>query len=644
MDAIESGTPELRFLVLAPTRKDGTLTCSVLERAGIACRLLKTLDDACDELESGAAGLLLAEETLVGLGGGRLMRWLRRQPAWSDLPVLLVARSGADSTVIGEATELLGNTTVLERPTRIASLVTAARSALRARHQQYRVRDHLNERARASRIESLLAAVVASSDDAIISKTLEGNILTWNAGAERLFGYAAGETIGKSILLLIPPELHAEEADLLRRLRRGERIEHYETVRVTKDGRRRDVSLTLSPVFGEDGRIIAASKVARDVTQQKQAEAALREADRRKDEFLAVLAHELRNPLAPIRNSLHILRLTGRLDGQTQQVTDIMERQVNHMVRLVDDLLEISRITRGMIELRKEQLDIGGIIRGAVETSRPLIEAGRHELELELPEEALMVEGDSVRLAQVFANLLNNAAKYTDPGGRILVSAASDGHDVVVKVRDNGVGIPADKLARVFDLFVQADRNTERGRGGLGIGLTLAKWLVEMHGGTIGALSGGEGQGSEFVVRLPRSAVQRGARARSTSEQPVAQMPRRRVLVVDDNVDAAESMGMLLKLLHADTRVVHNGPDALAAMGSYQPRVVLLDIGMPGMDGHEVARRIRQRPDGHAVTLIALTGWGQEQDRQRTMAAGFDFHLVKPADINALRALLTSIE
>jgi PAS domain S-box-containing protein len=542
------------------------------------------------------------------------------------------------------AIELLGNVSVLERPTRVATLVSAVRSALRVRQQQYRARDYLEERERSSQVEAFLAAIVESSDDAIISKTLDGDILTWNAGAERLFGYSAEEVIGKPILILIPPERHGEERELLQRLRRGERIEHFETVRRTKDGRRLDISLTVSPVRDASGRIVAASKVARDISQRKLAEAALRDADRRKDEFLAVLAHELRNPLAPIRNSLHILRLTGHLDPAAERVTDMMERQVNHMVRLVDDLLEVSRITRGKIELRKEVVEIASIVRSAVETSRPLIEAAGHRLEVTLPPEVLTVEGDPVRLTQIFANLLNNAAKYTDTGGQIWLTVVRDADGVAISVRDTGVGIPTDTLPRVFELFMQGDRHAGRAQGGLGIGLTLAKSLVEMHRGTIRAFSEGLGHGSEFVVRLPLSTFQLPTDAPLAGQESIAPLAPRRVLVVDDNRDAAESMGTLLKLLGVDAYVVHNGPDALEALSFYQPTVVLLDIGMPGMDGTEVARRIRQRPDGRGITLIALTGWGQEEDRRRTMAAGFDFHLIKPADVNALRALLTSIE
>ncbi len=600
-------------------------------------------------MERGASAVLLPEEAILQNGQDwfvdRLTSWLARQPPWSDLPMLVLARPGADSNGVAKAMDRLGNVTVLERPTRVVALVSACRTALRARQRQYQIRDHVAERERNLQAQALLGAIVASSDDAIVSRTLEGIILSWNGGAERLFGYTATEVIGQPIRLLIPQERLDEEPMVLERLRRGEHIDHFETVRVAKDGRRVDISLTVSPVRDTEGRVIGASKVARDITKDKQIQAALHEADRRKDEFLAILAHELRNPLAPIRNSLHILRMSAPDDSTAERVSEMMERQVNHMVRLVDDLMEVSRITRGKIELRKELVELAGVVRSAVETSRPLIENARHQLALTIPPEPLTLEADPVRLSQVIANLLNNAAKYTDEGGQIWLTVRREGDEgVMISVRDTGTGIPTDMLPRVFDLFTQVDHSTARAQGGLGIGLTLVKRLVEMHGGSVQAISEGLSKGSEFVIRLPLAASQCSSYIAKSKSRSLGILQPRRVLVVDDNHDAAESMGMLVKMLGADTHVVYNGRDALEALRTYQPAVVLLDIGMPGMDGYEVARRIREQPDYQDVKLIALTGWGQEEDRHRAHAEGFDYHLTKPADTSVLESMLGSLE
>ena len=644
MNAGDRENLEQRVLVLAPTSKDAILTQDVLGRAGVKSACYSDLGHLCQGLTAGAGAVLIPEEATTSDQSGRLIEWLAQQPPWSDLPILVLVRSGADSTVVSHAMDQLGNITVLERPIRVAAIGRAVRTALRARERQYQIRDYIRDNERHTRAQALLAAIVASLEYAIISKSLEGMILTWNTGAERLFGYPASEAIGRSILMLIPPERQNEETEIIDRLRRGELIEHFETVRVAKNGRRIDLSLTVSPIRGVDGKIIGASKVARDITQRKQTEAALRDADRRKDEFLAVLAHELRNPLAPIRNSLHILRMGSPRDSATDRVSEMMERQVNHMVRLVDDLLEVSRITRGKIDLRKEHVEVAAIVRGAVETSRPLIEAAGHRLAISIPGETLMLDGDPVRLNQVIANLLNNAAKYMDSGGQIWLTARREGDSIAISIRDTGNGIPPAMLPRVFDLFMQIDRLTERGQGGLGIGLTLVKSLVELHGGSVVAFSDGKGRGSEFVVRLPLITAPSPDNSQKAIPRTSPVLTQRRVLVVDDNRDAAESLGMLLDLLGADVHYVFNGPEALKAVATYRPDVVILDIGMPGMDGHEVARRLRQQPEFRNITLIALTGWGQEDDRRRSRDSGFDYHLTKPAELGVLQKLLVPQE
>jgi CheY-like chemotaxis protein/nitrogen-specific signal transduction histidine kinase len=383
---------------------------------------------------------------------------------------------------------------------------------------------------------------------------------------------------------------------------------------------------------------------AREAASRRRAE----EADRRKDEFLATLAHELRNPLAPIRNALHLMgHPTGA--GQDFEVERAMaERQVVHLARLIDDLMDVARISKGKIELRKEVVDLATVVNQAVETARPLIDERRHRLSVSLPGETIRLEGDITRLEQILWNLLNNAAKYTDPGGSIRLTVEPGGGEVAIRVRDTGIGIEPAMLPVVFEMFAQVDHRSARAQGGLGIGLGLVKTLVEMHGGTIAAASDGPGAGSVFTVRLPVIADTIDGRARPKAEdraRPEGVPPRRRILVADDNADAANSLARLLRRLHGqDVRVAHDGPEALAAADSFLPEVALLDIGMPGMDGYEVARRLRENPDLQGLFLVALTGWGQEADRRRSEEAGFDRHLIKPVDPEVVRELLVNLQ
>lgn len=510
-------------LLLLPTRRDALLTADVLHRNGLASVACHHPNTLAEQLEAGVGAVLVSEEWLAQGAHAILVRALEEQPRWSDLPILVLTRSGADSQQAGDALAHLGNVTLLERPLRLASLISTARSALRARERQYQIRTHLDDLERARE--------------------------------------AAAQTA------------------------------------------------------------------------------------RRKDEFLAMLAHELRNPLAPIRNALHLLAADGGDTNQDQDLRAMIQRQVDHMVRLVDDLVEVSRLSRGTIDLRRERVDLATILRNAIDLSGPLIDAGQHELVLDLGEETLAIDADPVRIAQVFGNLLNNAAKYAAPSGRITLRAFRDGDEAVVSVRDRGIGIEPEMLPHVFELFTQGRREAHRAQDGLGIGLTLVRSLVEMHGGSVAAASDGCGRGSEFIVRLPMA--HRSPLPATVAPPPVAPAPAAakelRVLVVDDNVDAATSLGMVLELLGIDHRVEFSGEGALEAARSFQPDAVLLDIGMPGMDGYEVARRLRMDPVSARATLVAVTGWSQVQDQQRTKAAGFNHHFSKPADIGELQRLLTSI-
>jgi len=379
-----------------------------------------------------------------------------------------------------------------------------------------------------------------------------------------------------------------------------------------------------------------------DVSAVRQQAEALVDLHRRKDEFLAMLSHELRNPLAPISNAVQLLRLQRDESGLQQRARTIIERQLGQLVRLVDDLLEVSRISAGRIHLQREQLDMRSIVERGVETVRPLIEQRRHALAVRLPPSPIWIDGDATRLEQVVVNLLNNAAKYTDEGGQIWLSLQQEGTEAVLRVRDSGVGIAPDLMPRIFTLFTQAERSLARSQGGLGIGLALVQRLVEMHGGRVEAYSA-LGKGSEFVVRLPVVL----AAAANPPSPPIAEAnptgPSLRMLVVDDNVDSADSLAMLMRASGHDVRTAHDGPSALEAALEYRPNVVLLDIGLPGLDGYEVAKRMRQQPGFQNVVLVAMTGYGKESDRQRAQEAGFDHHLVKPARFEHLQKILASI-
>jgi len=497
----------------------------------------------------------------------------------------------------------------------------------------------VTERKRAEQVRIWLAAIVESSDDAIASKTLDGIVTSWNPGATRLFGYPPAEIIGKSIKTIIPPDLHAEEDEILARLRRGERTDHYETVRLTKDGRRIDVSVTVSPVRDENGAIVGASKIARDITARKRNERSLREADHRKDEFLATLAHELRNPLAPIRTAAELLRRADSLAPDLRAVTAILERQVRHITHLVDELLDLSRITSGHIQLHPETVELTELLAGLIDMHRPAIEAARLRIDLSTPSEPVHVTGDRIRLTQIFSNVLHNAVKYTPSAGRIQIALRREDEDAVVGIRDTGVGIPGEQLEYVFELFAQLDRSYDRPDAGLGIGLTLAKRLSELHGGRIEAKSDGPGRGSEFVIRLPVGMTSR-AQPTDAPSAPSEPSVTRRVLIADDNRDAAVSLSLLLQAMGHETRIAYDGLEAVEKAEAFRPEVVLLDLGMPKLDGYEAARRIGTRPWARLTRIVAVTGWGQDADRERAKEAGFHEHLVKPVDPESLSKVI----
>jgi PAS domain S-box-containing protein len=528
-----------------------------------------------------------------------------------------------------------------------------------------------------NRTESALADARAQLDAALEAGAIA--TWTWDIGQNRLFADqrlarlfnlppsdAHGGSLDKYIQSIHPEDVRMVTGALEHSIQSGEDYEaDYRIMQadgslrwVTARGRvQRDAAARAARMAGvlvditerkrleEDLRVRVKALAAADLRKEELL-ASLRDADRRKDEFLATLAHELRNPLAPIRNSLQILKMP-RIDAATvAQARDMMERQVHSLVRLVDDLLDVARVMRGKIELRKEPVELATVVARAVETVQPLIEVQGHQLDLRVAQESLLVDADAIRLAQVIGNLLTNAAKYSEANGHIQVSAERQGQQVVLRVRDHGIGIAPDMLPHVFDLFVQADHASTKAQGGLGIGLTLVKNLVHMHGGTVKAWSGGLGKGSEFVIRLPLVAQ----KACDSLERPLdAEQGQEtvssghRLLVVDDNEDAAVSLATLLRLQGHDVRVVHDGPTALAEASSFLPHMVFLDIGMPDMDGYEVARKMRHEAGLETVVLAALTGWGQEDDRHRSAAAGFDHHLVKPVEPKMLNNLLAGL-
>ncbi len=495
--------------------------------------------------------------------------------------------------------------------------------------------------------ESRYRRLFETSQDAIlILDALTGKIQDANPFIEQLLGYSADELIGKELWQIgFFRDKTASQVAFLELQEHGYlRYEHLPLE--TKSGQQVEVEF-ISSVYVVDRKQVIQCNI-RDITdrarleRQTEAQAAeLTDLHHRKDEFLAMLSHELRNPLSPLLNAAHILRLQKDENPIQQQARTVIERQVGQLSHLVNDLLEVSRVITGRIQLNLERLDISGIVEHAVESARPLIERRRHELFVMLPADPIWLQGDAARLEQSVVNLLNNAAKYTDEGGQIWLSVEPEGAEIVLRVRDNGVGIAPELLPRIFDLFTQADRTLDRSQGGLGIGLSLVQKLVELHQGTVAAASTGLGQGSEFIVRLPvlRSPERQVNMTSTEAAKPAVQTWR--VLVVDDNIDGADMVATMLQMSGHQTRTAYSGQSALEMAGEYQPDFVVLDIGLPEMDGFEVARRLRQLPQLKDVRLIAATGYGRDSDRQRSKEAGFDYHLVKPIEPEALQKLLT---
>jgi PAS domain S-box-containing protein len=480
-------------------------------------------------------------------------------------------------------------------------------------------------------------------DYAIFMLDPNGFVVSWNAGAQRIKGYTADEIVGKHFSTFYSSEdvKSGKPARELQIAREQGSVED-EGWRVKKDRSMFWANVVITAIYDDDRELIGFAKVTRDLTERRKVEA-LEAADRQKNEFLAMLAHELRNPLAPISNGLQILKLQ-RVDAATvQQTTEMMERQVLHLVHMVDDLLDVSRVITGKLTFHKQPVEIAAVIQLAIEESRSAVDARGHELMLSVPARPIIVDADLNRLAQVIANLVENAAKYTDEPNQIWLSVERLADEAVIRIRDVGIGIAAEILPTIFDLFVQADNSLARPRGGLGIGLNLAKRIMELHGGSVQASSAGLGQGSEFTVHMPISK----SGVASTSAKPVlsskfVDMKKRRILVVDDNVDAAVTTAALLQGWGHEVQAAYSGEVALEKVRSFEPEIVLLDIGMPGMTGYDVARRLRTEPSAQGIIIVALTGYGQGADLKRSWDAGFDYHFTKPPDPVQLESLLAS--
>ena len=598
---------------------------------------VEAVADGCAALAAARAQrpeLIISDVMMPRLDGFGLIRELRADPDLAAIPVVLLsARAGEEARIegLGKGADdyLVKPFSARELLVRVGALMKSAELHRRANEARAQFESLLNE--------APLGVYLVDQDFRVAAV---------NPVAAPVFG-AIPDLIGRDfdeVIHILWPKAYADEVTRIfrRTLETGE--PHIEPERVEQ---RLDRGVTeyyewrvsRIPLPGNRRGVVC---YFRDISKVVATREALREADNRKDEFLATLAHELRNPLAPLRSSLDVLGMAAARGAAPGPALEIMERQLSHLVRLVDDLMELSRVTRGNFELRREPVRLEAALRSAIEASEPLIRAGGHRLNLSLPPQPIVIDADPVRLAQVFGNILNNAAKYSEHGGAIGVEARAEGEEAVVSVSDTGDGIPPDSLPHLFKMFYRGSQSSRRNQSGLGIGLPLVRRLVEMHGGRVDVESDGAGKGSRFTVRLPLNPTLQPSVAAAKLEQPA--LAPLTILVVDDNQDAAESMRLLLRQVGAEVRVAHDGPQALAAFDTCRPRMVLLDIGMPGMDGYEVARRMRASPYAPRTSLVALTGWGQDEDRKRVREAGFDHHLVKPADLGTLQSLINAIQ
>jgi PAS domain S-box-containing protein len=631
--------PAPAILIVDDTDASRYAVSRTLRKAGYAVEEAATGGEAL-RLAAARPDLVILDVNLPDMTGYEVCQKIKADPLTASIPVLHLSSSFVHSENRSEGLES-GADGYLVYPLEPRELLANVEAMLRVRRAERATREQ----------RELLRVTLGSIADGVIATDAAGVVTFINPAAQLLTGWPEGEAARQPLceVLRAVDERTGEPAPdpVSAVLRTGQSPPAgNHKVLVARDGTRRPIDDSAAPIRDDAGRSVGVVIVFRDVSERRSLEAEisrqmedLAERDRRKDEFLAMLAHELRNPLAPIRNGLEILRLNLGKEPSFGQVGGMMGRQLAHLVRLVDDLMDVSRISRGKIELRKEPVDLGKAVRRTLDTMGPAIQMRGHRLEVTTPEEPVFIEADPARVEQIVGNLLTNAAKYTKPGGTIQIAAGREGDQAFVRVRDNGIGIRPEMLERIFETFQQADRVAGQLSEGLGLGLSLVRRLTELHGGSVTALSEGPDRGSEFVVRFP--VLAQPAAASPSTPSPAAAARPLRILVVDDNAAAAESLAILLRSSGHDVRTAGDGPAALDVARSFAPQAVLLDIGLPGgMDGYEVARQVRLLPGMSGVFLVALTGYGQDEDRRRSQEAGFQSYMVKPADPVELRGLL----
>ena len=661
MTQVAGGALAERVLMLMPTALDSERTAFLLREENVPSACCKDIAELCRELRAGAGAVLVTDESIAMDGAGQLAEALCEQPPWSAVPLLVIAREGFRQHPARAAGDAFSRAIVVERPVRTRTLCSIVLSALRSRRDQYRIRDALL-------LREQQAAELLARDEKLRFALLAGGLGAWDLdlGSRELdcseackahFGRTAHEAFSYLDFeeTIDPLDKQRVLAAIERSIETGCDYDvEYRVVWPSGDVRWVMVRGRAAYEGGKPRRMLG---VSLDITERKRMHEALlqseselarqaeelRVAGRRKDEFLATLAHELRNPLAPIRTGLDLLLHTPGTSAVAHTL-GVMQRQVGHMVRLIDDLLDVSRITRGKLELKRAHVTLNSVLEAAVEASQPLIQSRRHTLRVSVPESDLSLDADLTRMAQVVGNLINNAANYTQPGGMIELSARQEDDHALIEVRDNGIGIPSERLDEVFEMFSQVNRTLERSQGGLGIGLALVRSLVEMHGGSVSASSPGPGLGSVFAVRLPLAAAESESKRGLVRMRTARHRTRKRILVVDDNEDAADLLGMTLEQGGYEVKAAYAGAAALSLVEGWIPDIAILDIGLPNMDGYELARRMRQGSRGSPLALIALTGWGTQEDKRKATQAGFDLHLTKPVDAQVLQDALVQLE